>query len=274
VEAAEDAGLLKPGGTIIESTSGNTGLGLAMVAAVKGYKAIFTMPDKMSQEKVDLMKAFGAEVISTPSEAPPDSPESHYEVAKRLVAETPGAIHANQYFNPKNPEAHYISTGPEIWRDTGGEVTCFVAGMGTGGTISGVGKFLKERNPSVRIVGVDPAGSVFKSYFETGKMSEAKPYIVEGIGEDIIPGTTHFEYIDEIICVSDKESLNMARRLCREEGILAGGSSGTALFGALKVAAGLGSEDVVVVLLPDTGERYLSKFYSDDWMRKNGLLDS
>ncbi len=273
IEDAEKQGRLKPGGTIVESTSGNTGAGLALVAALKGYKAIFTMPDKMSAEKVRLLKAFGAEVIVTPTAVPPESPESYYEVAKRIVRETPNAILANQYFNPVNPEAHYRSTGPEIWRQTGGRLDYFVAGLGTGGTISGTGKFLKEQDPNIKVVGADPVGSILKEYFESGKRGEARPYKVEGIGEDIIPGTLHFEYIDEIHQVSDKESFNMARRISREEGIFVGGSSGTAAVVALKVARDLPADKVVVVLFPDTGERYLSRFYSDEWMRENRFLD-
>ena len=273
IEAAEKEGRLKPGGTIVESTSGNTGAGLALVAALKGYKAIFTMPDKMSAEKVRLLKAFGAEVIVTPTAVPPESPESYYEVAKRIVRETPNAVLANQYFNPENPATHYRTTGPEIWEQTGGKIDYFVAGLGTGGTISGTGKFLKEKNPDIRVVGADPVGSILKEYFETGKMSEAHPYKVEGIGEDIIPGTLHFEYIDEIHQVTDKESFNMARRISREEGIFVGGSSGTAAVVALKVARDLPRDKVVVVLFPDTGERYLSKFYSDEWMKENRFFD-
>lgn len=273
VEEAEREGRLKPGGTIVESTSGNTGAGLALVAALKGYKAIFTMPDKMSSEKVRLLKAYGAEVIVTPTAVPPDSPESYYEVAKKIVRETPNAILANQYFNPENPETHYQTTGPEIWEQTAGKIDYFVAGVGTGGTISGVGRFLKERNPRVKVIGADPQGSIIQEYFYDKKMTTATPYKVEGIGEDIIPGTLHFEYIDEIYTVTDKESFNMARRISREEGIFVGGSSGTAMCVALHVARDLPKEKTVVVLLPDTGERYLSKFYSDEWMRENRFFD-
>lgn len=273
VESAEKEGRLKPGGTIVEATSGNTGAGLALVAALKGYNAIFTMPDKMSAEKVRLLKAYGAEVIVTPTAVPPDSPESYYEVAKKIVKETPNSILANQYFNEVNPETHYFSTGPEIWEQTGGKVDYLVAGIGTGGTISGIGKFLKEKNPEIKVIGADPQGSIIKDYFYKKTMTKGTPYKVEGIGEDIIPGTLHFEYIDEIYTVTDKESFNMARRISREEGIFVGGSSGTAACAALKLAKNLPQDRVVVVIFPDTGERYLSKFYSDEWMKENRFLD-
>ena len=274
VADAEAKGLLKPGGTIVESTSGNTGLGLAMVAAVKGYRAIFCMPDKVSTEKITLLKAYGAEVVITPTAVPPDSPESYYEVAKRIVRETPGAYLANQYHNPANPEAHYRSTGPEIWRQTGGAVDHFVAGMGTGGTISGTARYLKERNPKIRVYGADPIGSILKEWFYTKTMTQAKTYKVEGIGEDFLPSTLDFSIIDEIVQVNDFQSLNTARRLAREEGILVGGSSGTALHVGLQVARQAKEGETVLVLLPDTGERYLTKVHSDEWMRDNRLLDS
>jgi len=274
IEEAERKGRLKPGGTIVEATSGNTGVGIAIAAAIKGYKAIFTMPDKMSVEKIRLLEAYGAEVVITPTAVPHDSPESYTEVAKRIVRETPNSILANQYFNPKNPDAHYKTTGPEIWEDTAGQVDAVVCGIGTGGTISGVGKFLKEKNPHVKIIGVDPKGSVIRDYFYTKQLNPApKVYKVEGIGQDFVPGTLHFEYIDDIIEVSDKESFLMARRLAKEEGILAGGSSGTALAGALKVAKNFSEQHVLVVIFPDTGERYLSKIYNDEWMRQNRFLE-
>jgi cystathionine beta-synthase len=273
LEEAERRGEIKPGATVVEATSGNTGVGLAIAAAVKGYKAILTMPDKMSQEKISLIKAYGAQVIVTPTAVPPDSPESNYEVAKRIARETPNAFLANQYFNPDNPQAHYETTGPEIWRQTAGRVTHIVAGIGTGGTISGIARFLKEKNPKIRAVGADPAGSIIKGYYDTGKIGEAKSYLVEGIGEDIIPGTCHFQYLDEIITVTDRPALNMARRVSREEGILCGGSSGTAVVAALQVAGDAGPDAVVVVILPDTGERYLSKVHNDAWMRDNRILD-
>ncbi len=273
IDAAEKEGTLKPGGTIVESTSGNTGAGLALVAALRGYKAIFTMPDKMSQEKVRNLKAFGAEVIVTPTAVAPESPESYYSVAKKIVQETPNAILANQYFNPVNPEAHYLTTGPEIWEQTDGKVNYFVAGMGTGGTISGTGKFLKEKNANLQVVGADPVGSILKNYFNTQEIAEAKPYKVEGVGEDIIPSTIHFEYIDRVIDVGDKESFNTARRISREEGILIGGSGGLAAAAALQVARDLAKDQTVVVLFPDSGVKYLSTFYSDDWMRENRFWD-
>ncbi|MBD3337377.1 MAG: cystathionine beta-synthase [Candidatus Eisenbacteria bacterium] len=272
IEEAERSGRLKPGGLVVEATSGNTGAGLALAAAVKGYKAIFTMPDKMSQEKVNLLKGYGAKVVVTPTAVPPDSPESYYEVAKRIVGENPGSLLANQYFNPVNPQTHYESTGPEIWEQTEGRVSAFVAGMGTGGTITGVGRFLKEKNPRIRVCGVDPVGSILKDHFEGRSELTGRPYLVEGIGEDIIPGALDFSVVDEVIAVSDAESFHWARRLPREEGLLCGGSSGSALAAALKVAGRLGEEDVVVVLLPDTGERYLSKFHSDEWLRDKQLL--
>jgi len=273
IEAAEKEGRLKPGGTIVEATSGNTGAGLAMVAALKGYKAIFTMPDKMSQEKVRNLKAFGAEVIVTPTAVPADSPESYYSVAKKMVEDTPNAVLANQYFNPKNPEAHYLSTGPELWEQTDGKITHFVTGMGTGGTISGTGKYLKEQNPDVKVVGADPIGSILKHYFYKRELIEARPYKVEGVGEDIIPGTTDFGIVDEVIDVTDKESFNIARRIAREEGIFIGGSCGMAGAAALKLARRLPKESVVVVLFPDSGYKYLTTFYSDDWMSENRFLD-
>lgn len=275
IEDAERRGLLKPGGTIVEATSGNTGVGLAIAAAVKGYKIVFTIPDKMSQEKIDLMKAFGARVIVCPTAVPPNHPESYYSVAKRLAQENPNTFLADQYNNPQNPEVHYCTTGPEIWDQTNGEVDYFVAGMGTGGTISGVGRFLKERKPGVKIIGVDPIGSILKEYFDTGVYmpEKAHTYKVEGIGEDIIPKALHWQFIDEIIKVGDKDAFLMARQLAREEGILCGGSAGAALYAALKVAKELDDSKLVVVLLPDTGERYLSKLYSDEWMRENQFME-
>ena len=273
IEEAEREGRLKPGGTIVEATSGNTGMGLAIAAALKGYKCVFTMPDKMSMEKIRLLRAFGAEVIVTPTAVPHESPESYTEVAKRIVRETPNSILANQYYNPKNTEAHYQTTGPEIWDQTGGQIDYFVCGIGTGGTISGAGRYLKEKNPGIKVVGVDPKGSLLREFFYTKKMSpDYKTYKVEGIGQDFVPGTLHFEFIDEMIEVTDKESFLIARRLTREEGIFSGGSAGTAVAGALKLAERLSEKDVVVVLLADTGERYLSKIYDDDWMRENRFL--
>ena len=274
VAEAEAKGLLKAGGTIVEATSGNTGAGLAMVAAVKGYRAILCMPDKVSVEKINLLKSFGAEVVVTPTAVPPDSPDSYYEVARRLAREIPGAYLANQYHNPTNPEAHYRSTGPEIWRQTGGRIDYFVVSLGTGGTVSGTSKFLKEKNPKIKIIGADPVGSILKDYFYTKKMVPAKTYKVEGIGEDFIPGTMDFSVIDEVVQVNDFQSLNTARRLAREEGILAGGSAGTALYAALQVTRSAQPGQVVVVIIPDTGERYLSKVHSDEWMRDNRLLDA
>ncbi len=275
IQEAEESGRLQPGGTIVEATSGNTGVGLAIAAAIKGYRTIFVMPDKMSQEKILLLRAFGARVVVTPTAVEPEDPRSYYSVAHRLVAETPNAILADQYQNPQNPQAHLESTGPEIWRQTGGRITHFIAGMGTGGTITGVGRYLKRQNPRVKIVGVDPVGSILYELHRSGKYVQAEGYKVEGIGEDFLPGTTDLSVVDEIVQVNDKESLLMTRRLVREEGIFCGGSSGSAVIGAIKYARehNLGPDDVVVVILPDSGDRYLSKVFDDDWMRENGFLE-
>ncbi len=274
---AERSGRLKPGGTVVEATSGNTGVGLAMVCAKKGYKAVFVMPDKMSQEKIQLLRAFGARVIITPTAVAPDDPRSYYSVAKRIAAETPNAILANQYHNPENPRSHYLTTGPEIWEQTQGLVTDVVIGMGTGGTISGVGRYLKEQNPNVRIIGVDPVGSLLLETWQHGRVPEdvkPKTYKVEGIGEDFLPSTLDLSVIDEVIRVGDKESFLWARRLVREEGLFCGGSSGSALAAAMRYARNLSPERLVVVILPDSGSRYLSKFYDDKWMRENGFLEA
>lgn len=273
IEDAEASGRLKPGGTIIEPTSGNTGLGLAMVAAIKGYRTVFTMPDKMSREKIDLLKSLGARVVVTPTAVPPDHPDSYYKVAERIHRETPNSILPNQYANQANPQAHYATTGPEIWRDTDGKVTHFACGMGTGGTISGVGKYLKEKNPKVRIIGVDPLGSVLKDYFYKKDIIKAHTYKIEGIGEDFIPEATWFQFIDEIVKVGDKEAYLMTRRMAREEGILAGSSSGAAVVAARRIAESLPPDAVLVVLLPDTGERYLSKAHNEEWLKEQGYLE-
>ena len=266
VAAAERDGILRPGGTIVEATAGNTGEGLALAAAVKGYRMIAVMPDKMSADKVGLLRAYGAEVVITATNVPPDSPESYNGVADRLAREIPGAWRPNQFENPRNPNAHAATTGPEIWEDTAGQVEVFVAGMGTGGTISGVARFLKEKNPGITIVGADPEGSILSG-------DSPHSYKVEGIGEDFIPKTFNRQIVDEMVRVSDKESFNVARRLAREEGILAGGSSGTALAAALKYARRLDRPRTIVVLLPDTGRNYLSKMYSDRWMQENGFWE-
>jgi cystathionine beta-synthase len=277
IEKAEREGLLKPGGTIVEGTSGNTGIGLAIAAAFKGYKCIFTMPDKMSQEKVRLLKAFGAEVIVTPTAVPPDHPDSYVMMAKRIAHDTPNAILANQFYNDANPQAHYETTGPEIWEQTEGRVTHFVYAAGTGGTITGVARYLKEKNPKIQIIAGDPVGSILAEMWRTKgeSHSEGVPYKVEGIGQDKIPGTLDMGLIDDFMTVSDKESFAMARRLTREEGLFVGGSSGLIVHVALHVARRLDDPNALVVApLPDTGERYLTKLYNDEWMRENQLLDA
>jgi cystathionine beta-synthase len=274
IEEAEKRGDLRPGGTIVEGTSGNTGVGLAIAAALKGYHCVFTMPDKMSQEKVRLLKAFGADVVITPTAVPPDHPDNYIMKAKQIVKDTPGAILANQFYNQVNPEAHYRTTGPEIWEQTGGRVTHLVASAGTGGTVSGAGKFLKEKNPAVRVIAGDPVGSIYTGYAKTRAIGEGTPYKVEGVGGDKIPTTVWWDVIDEFRLVTDRESLGMARRLAREEGILVGGSSGLNVVVALQVAREADDPGAcVVTVLADTGERYLSKQFNDEWMRENQLLD-
>ena len=274
IKDAERRGLLQPGSTIIEATSGNTGAGLALVAAIRGYKCIFVMPDKMSNEKIASLRAFGAKVVICPTAVEPEDPRSYYEVTKRLVKETPNSFHSNQYYNPANPEAHYVSTAPELWEETGGELDVFVAGMGTGGTISGCGRYFKEKKPGFQVVGVDPIGSLYYEYVKTGRLTKPFSYYVEGIGEDFLPGTMNLKIIDQIVRVDDKECFLLTRELVRQEGIFCGGSSGAAVAGAIRYAEQLGSEKKnIVVLLPDSAQKYLSKIFDDEWMRSNGFLE-
>src|SRR5689334_655947 len=275
IEDAERSGALKPGGTIIEGTSGNTGMGLAIVAAIKGYRCIFTTTDKQSKEKIDALKAFGAEVIVCPTDVDPEDPRSYYSVSSRLQREIPGAWKANQYDNPSNTAAHYEQTGPEIWEQTDGKVAHLVVGVGTGGTVSGIGRYLKEHNPAIRIWGIDTYGSVFKKYKETGifDKNEIYPYITEGIGEDFLPKNVDFEVIDHFEKVTDKDAAIMTRRIAREEGIFAGNSAGSAIAGLLQLKEHFASNDLIVVIFHDHGSRYLGKMFNDDWMREKGFIE-
>ncbi|NQZ77437.1 MAG: cystathionine beta-synthase [Ekhidna sp.] len=276
IEDAEEKGILKPGGTIIEGTSGNTGMGLALVAISKGYKCVFTLADKQSKEKMDILRAVGAEVVVCPTNVAPDDPKSYYSVAKQLERDTPNSFYPNQYDHPANALSHYETTGPEIWRDTEGKITHYAAGMGTGGTISGTSKYLKEQNPDIITVGLDSYGSVFKKYKETGIFDEKEvyPYLTEGIGEDILPKNVDFDMVDHIVKVTDKDAAIMTRRLAREEGLFIGWSCGSAVHGALEYAKEhLKEDDVMVVILPDHGTRYLGKVYNDDWMKDHGFLE-
>jgi len=265
-------GELKPGGTIIEATSGNTGAAVAMFAAANGFRSIFTIPDKMSSEKIDTLKAFGAEVHICPTAVPPDDPQSYYETAKRLVEETPGAYFIGQYHNLDNIKAHYMTTGPEIWNQTNGRITHLVGGIGTGGTISGTGKYLKEQDPKIKVIAVDVEGSVYYDYFKSKSMIEPHPYLVEGIGDDMLCPTTDFSVFDEVMNVNDEQSFAVARELAQKEGILAGGSSGSAVYAALEYARKLSKDDIMVVILPDHGLKYLSKQFSEKWMKEKGFL--
>ncbi|HET8650016.1 MAG TPA: pyridoxal-phosphate dependent enzyme [Gemmatimonadales bacterium] len=274
IEEAERRGELQPGGTIVEGTSGNTGVGLALAAALKGYRCIFTLPDKMSQEKVRLLKAYGADVVITPTAVPPDHPDNYVMKAKQIVHDTPGAVLANQFYNQVNPEAHYRTTGPEIWQQTSGKVTHLVAGAGTGGTVSGAGRYLKEQNPAIKVIAGDPVGSLYTGYARTHTLGEGHPYKVEGVGGDKAPTTVWWDVIDEWRQVSDRDALTMARRIAREEGILVGGSAGLNLVISLELARQLDDPDAMIVtILCDTGERYLSKIFSDDWMQENQMLE-
>ena len=273
IESAEKAGKLKPGGTIVEATSGNTGIGLALAAAVKGYKCIFVMTDKASVEKSRYLKALGADVVITPVSAKPGTPDHYVSTAQRIAKETPNSFYPDQYSHPANPEAHYRTTGPEIWDQTEGKITHFVAGIGTGGTISGTGRFLKEQNSNIKVVGADPFGSIFKTFKETGKVVETTPYLVEGIGQEVVPPNVHIQFIDEVINVTDRESFEMSRQLGRTEGIFCGGSSGTNLGAAMRVARDLDEDAVVVFIICDTGEHYLTKHHSDEWLKEKRLLE-
>lgn len=275
IDDAEAKGLLKPGGTIIECTSGNTGMGIALVACVRGYKTIFTTSDKQSKEKFDVLRALGAEVIVCPTAVEPDDPRSYYSVASKLSEETPNSFWANQYDNLSNREAHYLSTGPEIWEQTDGKITHLVVGVGTGGTVSGTARYLKERNPNIKVWGIDTYGSVFKKYKETGIFdpNEIHSYITEGIGEDILPKNVDFDLIDAFEKVTDKDGALMARRLAREEGLLLGYSAGSAMAGVLQLKENFSKDDVVVVIFHDHGSRYVGKIYNDDWMRANGFIE-
>lgn len=270
---AELKGTLKPGGTIIEATSGNTGIGLAITAAVKDYKCIFVVTSKVSDEKINYLRALGSEVIVVSNLAEPEDPEYYVNVAKRLHKEIPNSFFAYQYSNPSNPEIHYKTTGPEIWRQTDGRITHFISSIGTGGTISGTGRFLKEKNPNIQVIGADPLGSIFKHYKETGEIIKGAPYLVEGIGQDCLPENVHFQYIDKIVNLSDKDSFAAARRLTKEEGIFCGGSTGTIVHVALETAKYCSKDDVIVFIVCDTGERYLSKVHNEEWLRLNRMLD-
>jgi len=274
INKAEQEGKLKKDGTIVENTSGNTGAGLAMVAAVKGYKSVFTIPDKMSAEKINFIKSFGSRVVVTPTNVPAESPQSYYETAKRIAKNTSGSFYVNQYHNPDNPEAHYTYTGPEIWEQMDGKIDYLVAGIGTGGTLSGIAKFLKEKNPEIKVIAVDPIGSVFYDYFKHGKPGEPHVYKLEGIGEDMMVDAMDFNVVDDIIQVGDKDGFMTCREMARLEGIFAGGSSGAAVWAALQFAKDVPAGKNILTILPDTGFRYLSKFYNDEWMRDNGMTDS
>jgi cystathionine beta-synthase len=273
IEFAEREGKLKPGGTIVEATSGNTGIGLAIAAAVRGYKCIFVMTDKASAEKSRYLKALGADVVITPVSAKPGTPDHYVSTARRIAAETPNSFYPDQYSHPANPEAHYRTTGPELWEQTEGKITHFVSGIGTGGTISGTGRYLKEKDPRIKIIGADPVGSIYKTYKETGKVPETTPYLVEGIGQEVLPANAHMQYVDEVLNVTDRESFETARQLSRIEGIFCGGSTGTNCAAALRVAREADENAVIVFVVCDTGEHYLSKFHSDEWMKEKRLLE-